>query len=31
MFLNDTHGNRRRRIGDSKLEISVLIKKKKYA
>ena len=29
MFLNDGHGDRRRRIGDSKLEISVLVKKQK--
>lgn len=29
MFLHDKYGDRRRKIGDAKLEISVLVKKKK--
>jgi len=29
MYLNDKYGDRRKRIGDSKLEISILIRKKK--
>lgn len=29
MFLNDHYGDRRRKIGDAKLEISILVKKKR--
>ena len=29
MFINDHYGDRRRKIGDAKLEISILVKKKK--